>query len=162
MRIAALALVFILSACASSPGTAPPSSVVTSTGTWTFAFDAGPGIASATLSGADGKPDLRVTCEAPRGDLMVTDWTFTRARHGDTQATVSVGGASKTVPARVGGDGAGRQALTFSLPPRDPLFQTLVPSAPVRTSAAGYTHNWAAGAASRLNDVINSCRTLGS
>jgi hypothetical protein len=162
MRVAVFAVVLTLAGCASSPQNAPPSSAVTSTGTWAFAFDAGPGLASATLSGADGKPDLRVTCEAPRGDLMVTDWTFTRARHGDTQATVSIGSATKTVPARVGGDGAGRQALTFSLPPRDPLFQTLYPNAAVRTAASGYTHNWAAGAASRLNDVINSCRTLGS
>jgi hypothetical protein len=162
MRFAAVAAILTLSACAGAPDVQPPSPVTTSTGTWTFAFDAGPGIASATLSAADGRPALRVTCEAPRGDLMVTDWTFSRARQGDSQATVSVGGATKTVPARIAGDGAGRQALTLSLPPRDPVFQALTPGAPVRTDAAGYTHNWAPGAASRLNDVINACRTLGS
>lgn len=162
MRLAFAAACLVLAACAGGPDAAPPSKDVTSTGTWTFAFDAGPGLASATLAGPDGRPALRVTCEAPRGDLMVTDWTFSRARQGDAQATVSVGAASKTVAARIAGDGAGRQALMFSLPPRDTLFQTLAPTAPVRTAAAGYSHSWAAGAATRLNDVINACRTLGS
>lgn len=162
-RLLLAATVFALAACASAPAVeAPASPVTTSVGTWTYAFDAGPGLASATLSGADGQPIVRVNCTAPRGDLMITDWTFSRARQGDAQATFSVGGGSKTVPARIAGDGAGRQALTASLPPRDPLFAGLVPSSPVKTAAAGYTHTWAAGAASRINDVINSCRTLGS
>lgn len=157
------ATVLALGACASKPNVeAPVSPVSTSVGTWTYAFDAGPGLASATLSGADGQPIVRVNCESPRGDLMIMDWTFSRARQGDAQATFSVGGASMTVPARVAGDGAGRQALIASLPPRDPLFAALTPSSQVKTVAAGYTHNWAAGAASRINDVINSCRTLGS
>lgn len=159
MRVVVVAAAFGLAACASSPDSAPPPSAVTSTGTWAFAFEAGAGLASATLSGADGKPDLRVTCEPPRGDLMITDWTFTRARHGDTQATVSVGNATRTVAARVGGDGAGRQALTFALSPSDPLLQTPSADAPVRTVASGYTHHWAAGGSSRLNDVITACRT---
>lgn len=162
-RLVLAAAVLALPACASGPEPiAPPPKDITSAGTWTFAFDAGPGIASATLSGADGRPALRVTCQAPRGDLMVTDWTFSRARQGDAPATVSVGAAQKTVPGRVAGDGAGRQALTFALPPLDPLFAGIAPASPVRTAAGGYSHTWAPGAASRLNDVINSCRTLGS
>ncbi|MDX2233103.1 MAG: hypothetical protein NW200_01275 [Hyphomonadaceae bacterium] len=161
--LAAAAALAALAACASGADRATtPSSDVTSTGTWAYAFDAGPGIASATLSGADGRPALRVTCTAPRGDLMVTDWLFSRARQGDAEATVTVGAVSKSVPGRIAGDGAGRQALTFALPPRDPMFAAMTPSSSVKTSAAGYTHTWAPGAATRLNDVINSCRTLGS
>lgn len=152
-----------LAACAGTPPPAGPQApAVTSAGTWTYAFDAGPGLASATLSGADGRPALRVLCQAPRGDLMVTDWTFSRVRQGETQATVTVGQAGKTVPGLIAGDGAGRQVLTFALPPQDPLFAAMTPSSPVKTAAAGYTHTWAPGAASRLNDVINSCRTIGS
>ena len=89
-------------------------------------------------------------------------WTFSRAHQGDVQSTVSVGAASRTVAARAEGDGAGRQALMFALQPRDPLFAALTPSAEITTVAGGYTHHWAAGAASRINDVINSCRTIGS
>ncbi len=162
-RLVLVAALVALSACASKPDASAPAPLIfTSTGTWTYAFDAGPGLASATLSGADGQPIVRVTCEASRGDLLITDWTFSSARQGDAQATFSVGGASKTVTARIAGDGAGRQVLTAALPPRDPVFAGLVPSSPVKTVAAGYTHTWAAGAASRINDVINSCRTLGS
>lgn len=162
MRSFVIAAALLLAACAGKPPPATPAKAWTSSGTWAFAFDAGPGIASAILSGAEGRPVIRVTCTAPRGDLMITDWTFSLARQGDTTATVTVGEASKTVPARIAGDGAGRQVLTLSLPPRDPLFQALTPNAPMRTQASGYTHTWAPGAASRLNDVINSCRTLGS
>ena len=159
---AAVAVSLAVSACASAPEPSAPSPVTTSAGTWTYAFDAGPGIASALLSGPDGRAQLRVTCQAPSGDLMVTDWTFSRLRQGDVQATVSVGSASKTVTARAEGDGAGRQALMLALPPRDPLFAALTPSAAITTVAGAYTHHWAPGAASRINDVINSCRTIGS
>ena len=158
-----LALAVSLAGCASGPKPeVAPSPITNSAGTWTFAFDAGPGIASATLSGRDGRPDLRITCQAPRGDLMITDWTFSRARQGEVQATVSVGSASKTVSARIEGDGAGRQALMAALAPTDQVFAALTPSAPIRTVASGYTHNWAPGAASRINDVINACRSIGS
>ena len=156
-----VAAALTLAACASAPAPAP-SPVTTSSGTWTYAFDAGPGLASAILSGPDGRPQLRITCQAPSGDLMVTDWTFSRARQGDVQATVSVGAASKTVTARAEGDGAGRQALMLSLAPSDPLFAALSPSAAITTVAGAYTHLWAPGAAARINDVINSCRTIGS
>lgn len=164
MRPAVLsALALGLAACASAPPVeAPPSPATTSAGTWTFAFDAGPGLASAILHAADGRPLLRVTCEAPRGDLQVTDWTFSRARQGEAQATVSVADQGAVTAGRIAGDGAGRQALTFALSPRDPVFGALTPSASVRTAAAGYTHTWAQGAATRLNDVINACRTMGS
>jgi hypothetical protein len=162
MRTVVFAAALLLAACASKPPPAAPARAWISSGTWAFAFDAGPGIASATLAGADGRPVLRVLCTAPRGDLMITDWTFSLARQGDTSATLTVAAAAKTGPGRIAGDGAGRQVLTFAINPRDPVFQALTPEAPIRTQAAGYTHTWAPGAASRINDVINSCRTLGS
>lgn len=161
---AALAAVAIgLAACATPTPmeTAPPSSVA-SAGVWAYSFDAGPGIAAAVLTGADGRPLVRMQCQAPRGDLIVTDWTFSRTRQGEVQATVSVGTASKTIAARVAGDGAGRQALAFALPTRDPLWDALTPSVTVKTDAGGFTHVWAAEAASRINDVLNSCRNQGS
>jgi hypothetical protein len=162
-RFLVAAACLVLSACAGGPAPdAPPPRDFASGGTWAFAFDAGPGIASAILSGPDGRPAIRVTCEAPRGDLAVTDWMFSRARQGETQATVSVAAGSRTVAARVAGDGAGRQALMFQISPLDPVFAALAPAAPVKVEAAGYTHAWAPGAASRLNDVINACRTIGS
>jgi hypothetical protein len=162
MRRTFLAAALLLSACASGQTTAAPPMSVTSAGVWAYAFDAGPGIASATLTGADGRLVLRLTCQAPRGDLEVTDWAFSRTRQGDVSATVSVAGQPKTVAGRVAGDGAGRQALTLTLPARDPMWNALTPSAPVRTEAAGFTHVWAPEAASRINDVLNSCRSLGS
>lgn len=151
-----------LAACASGQTTTTaPATSTTSSGVWAYSFDAGPGIATATLAGGDGKPLVVLTCHAPRGDLQVQDWTFTRGQ-GDTQATFSLGGQSKTVPARIAGDGAGRIAMSMTLPSRDPMWNALTPSAPVRTTAGGFTHTWAPEAASRINDVLNSCRALGS
>jgi len=160
--VLAAAATLALTACASSGETvtAPPTNT-TSSGVWAYAFDAGPGVATATLTGSDGKPLVKLTCQAPRGDLQVQDWTFTRGQ-GDTQAMFSLAGQSKTVPARIAGDGAGRIALTMTLPARDPMWNALTPSAPVRTTSGGFTHVWAPEAASRINDVLNSCRALGS
>lgn len=162
-RLVLAAAMLALTACASSgeTATAPPTST-TSAGVWAYAFDAGPGVATATLTGSDGRPLIKLTCQAPRGDLQVEDWAFSRVRQGDAQATFSLAGQSKTVPARIAGDGAGRIALTMTLPARDPMWNALTPTASVKTVASGFTHVWAPEAASRINDVLNSCRSLGS
>ncbi len=164
LAAAALAAVALgLAGCAAQTPvqTLPPSSI-NSAGVWAYSFDAGPGIATAILTGADGQTLVRMQCQAPRGDLIVTDWTFSRTRQGALEATLTVGSATKAFPARVAGDGAGRQALAFTLPTRDPLWNTLSPAVTIKTEAGGFTHVWAAESASRINDVLNSCRNLGS
>lgn len=153
-----------LAACAGQPRetVAPPASSATSAGVWAYAYDAGPGIATAVLTGADNLPVVRLACQSPNGNLVVTDWTFSRVRQGDAATTFTVGAQSKQITARIAGDGAGRQALVMTLPSRDPMWNALSPSAPVTTTAQGFTHNWAPESASRINDVLNSCRSLGS
>lgn len=153
-----------LAACAGAPKetvAAPPTSA-SSAGVWAYSFDAGPGIATAILTGADNQPLVKLSCQSPNGNLVVTDWTFSRVRQGDAPTTFSVGAQIKQMTARIAGDGAGRQALTISLPSRDPMWNALTPSAPVKTTALGFTHNWAPESASRINDVLNSCRSIGS
>jgi hypothetical protein len=152
-----------LAACATptSAPTLPPTSI-NSAGVWAFEFDAGPGIATAMLTGADGRTLVRLQCQAPRGDLIVTDWTFSRVRQGDVATTVTVGSATKNFNARVAGDGAGRQALAFTLPTRDPLWNALTPASTIKTEGGGFTHVCAAESASRINYVLNSCRNQGS
>lgn len=153
-----------LAACASAPTetVAPPPTSGASAGVWAYAYDAGPGIATAVLTGADNQPLVRLACQSPNGNLVVTDWTFSRVRQGDAPTTFAVGTQSKQLTARIAGDGAGRQALVITLPSRDPFWNALSPSAAVTTTAQGYTHNWAPESASRINDVLNSCRSIGS
>jgi len=153
-----------LAACASSHKevVAPPPTSASSAGVWAYAYDAGPGIATAVLTGADNQPLVRLACQSPNGNLVITDWVFSRVRQGDAPATFSVGAQSKQITARIAGDGAGRQALVITLPSRDPMWNALSPSAPVTTTALGFTHNWAPESASRINDVLNSCRSIGS
>lgn len=166
MRRLLLAAVAVcgLAACAGSPKetVAPAASSASSSGVWAYSFDAGPGIATAVMTGADNLPLVKLSCQSPNGNLVVTDWTFSRVRQGDTQATFAIGAQTKQVAARIAGDGAGRQALTMTLPSRDPMWNALAPAAAVKTTASGFTHNWAPESASRINDVLNSCRSLGS
>jgi hypothetical protein len=56
-------------------------------------------------------------------------------------------------------DGYGSVAAT---PSSDKVFRALTPTAPVSDSTPTRTHVWAAGAASKINDVLNSCRATGS
>lgn len=153
-----------LTACATPAPSAPtlPPASINSAGVWAYSFDAGPGIATAILTGADGHMLVRLQCQAPQGDLIVTDWTFSRVRQGDVAVKVSIDAATKSFTARVAGDGAGRQALAFTLPTRDPLWNMLTPASTVKTEGGGFTHVWAAESASRINDVLNSCRNQGS
>ncbi|MFZ4068974.1 MAG: lipoprotein [Caulobacterales bacterium] len=163
--LAAVAAV-ALAGCASSPPPAPeapPRAGVQSAGTWAFSFDPGPGLASATLTGADGKLLVRMSCQAPRGDLQVNDWTFERAAANPAVSVrFGVGAGVYPTSGAIGADGGGRNGLSFSVPSRDPVFRGLNPTASVTIATPTRTHTLAPGAAVRLNDVLNSCRATGS
>lgn len=133
-----------------------------SVGTWTFSFDAGPGVASAVLGGPDGLKLFEMTCQSPRGPVSVKDWTFARAKQGETSALLKINAASASLPARVLGTGDGRQALAFEAPAGDAVWRALTPAAAVSIAASGREHVLASGAASRINDVLNACLQRGS
>jgi hypothetical protein len=154
-----------LAGCASPPKSdpTPPQAHLQSAGTWAFSFDPGPGLAAATLTGADGKLLVRMSCQAPRGDLQVNDWTWERAQPNPGLAVrFGVGAQNYATSGAIGPDGAGRNGLSFTVPGRDPVFRGLNPTAAVTIATPTRTHTLAPGAAVRLNDVLNSCRATGS
>lgn len=147
-----------LAGCASTPAAAPaPAGPQTSAGTWSFGFDAGPGIANADLKGADGALLARLSCQAPKGPFVVTDWT--NAAEG--RASFAIGDAAAAAMAVVE-PVEGRPAAKVAIPVADSVFRALTPAAPVALTINGRTHVLASGAASRVNDVLNSCRATGS
>jgi hypothetical protein len=154
----------VLAGCASSgaPAVGEGAGPSRSVGTWTFSFDAGPGLASAILGGSDGLVLFEMKCQAPRGPVSIKDWTFARAKQGETSATLKINASATTQAARVLGTGDGRQALAFEAPASDPVWRALTPEAQVSVNSGGREHALASGAASRMNDVLNACLQRGS
>jgi len=161
---AALAAAATLAACATTTETpTPPKAQVSSAGSWAYTFDAGSGLARATLSGADGAKLVEVACKAPNGDMAVTDWTWSKASVKEAVPVEFAIGSGKAAPVgRIASAADGRVALQFATPSSDKVFRALTPTAPVSDSTPTRTHVWAAGAATKINDVLNSCRATGS
>lgn len=162
--LATAAIAAALAACATTTETpTPPKAQVLSSGSWAFTFDAGAGMARAVLSGADGSKLVEVACKAPNGTVDVTDWTWSKAAAKEAVPVEFAIGSGKAGPiGRVAPAADGRNALQFSTPSNDKVFRALTPNAPVSDSTPTRTHVWAAGAATRINDVVNSCRAMGS
>lgn len=161
---AAAAALAAVAACATTTETpTPPKASVASAGSWAYAFDAGSGIARATLSGGDGAKLVEVACQAPNGAVAVTDWTWSRASVKEAVPVEFTIGSGKAAPiGRIAPAVDGRTALQFSTPSSDKVFRSLTPVAAVSTATATRVHTWAAGAGTRINDVLNSCRATGS
>jgi hypothetical protein len=162
--LAATAALATLAACATTETTpTPPKAQITSAGSWAFTFDAGSGLARTVLSGADGSKLVEVACKSPNGAVDVTDWTWSKASAKDAVPVEFAIGSGKAAPVgRIAPAADGRNALLFSTPSNDRVFRALTPTAPVSTSTPTRTHVWAAGSATRINDVVNSCRAQGS
>lgn len=142
--IAALAL-SSLAACASAP---TPSS-----GGWSYGYDAGRGLATATQREPGGSTSATFTCRPPNGDLTITDYTLA----GSGEATIRVGSYEMRASARSEG---GR--LVIALPQSPPALAAAVPGAAMSISAGGSTHALAPGAAERFSEVANACWQRGS
>jgi hypothetical protein len=165
IRALALAAALALAGCASTPTTAPPASgaaAYSAQGQWSFAFDAGPGVATATYA-APGKPaEIVLSCAAPRGPFTVQDFTLTAAPRG-ASGQFAIGGSSSNHVAQPLPAADGRTPYTFTLGVRDTVFNALTPNAAVTIAVSGGAPRaLPAGAASRINDVLNSCRVSGS
>jgi hypothetical protein len=112
------------------------------------------------LSGGDGLV-VRVSCQAPRGDLVITDWMFSTMPAGSAPATIYVGQRSEQAFGVIG-QAPGGQALTTRISPTASLWDPLPRNAEIRVQAAGAIHYYPEGAAGAISDVINSCRVFGS
>ena len=166
LAFAALSAFVFAAGCATQQPTPPRGSVnvaaeIVSSGVWANAFDAGPGVATATLSGPRGLA-VRITCQAPNGAVKITDWGFSKPNQGNAPTTIYVGSASGQSLGLITGVGDGRQALVFDIASNDRVWNSLTPSAEIRVGAGGAVNRWPAGSAQAISDLVNSCRTIGS
>lgn len=161
--VIAAAAALALAACASTgAGRAAPAGPEPAVlaGTWRFDFDAGPGVALATLTDAAGLIQASVRCQAPRGPIVVTDFALAPLAE-DRSVSLSIGAWQTTTLGAQTTD-SGRTAVRFSLPPQDPVFQAITAAAPVRVSTGARGHAWAPDAALQMNAVLNACIARGS
>lgn len=144
-----------LAACA-TPAPEPVSS--RSTGGWTFNYDSVTGLSTAQQTDADGTVSVRVTCQTPSGDMMLTDYRLGRTR-GEQQVRFTIGQEAITVPGE--GDGS---SLTVRLPRRPPNLGAYahLSQDTVSLAAGGATHTYATGAVEKFALVANSCWPVGS
>jgi hypothetical protein len=153
----------VLSACASTAGPRPGATGPTPpviAGDWSFDFDAGPGVATATLIDAAGQTRAVVRCQAPRGPIVLTDFSLPPLA-ADRSVSLTIG-AYQSTTLGAGVTDNGRAAVRFSLPPADPVFQAITPHAPVRLATDNRGHVWQPGAALQINAVLNACIAPGS
>ncbi|MGE0830947.1 MAG: hypothetical protein AB7O04_16560 [Hyphomonadaceae bacterium] len=144
-----------LAACASAPQPTTSRAV----GAWSFGYDGATGLYTATQVDEGGRTTARVTCQAPNGDMTITDYVAGVGARGDQQVRFAIGQEAITVPGRSDG-----RTLTVRLPRRPPNLQAYahLSREPVTVSVGSRTHAYAEGAVVKFAEVANSCWPQGS
>lgn len=156
--ISAVLLALVLGACASTPPPAADSGRALS-GAWRFTVE--DGLATATLTGASG-PLAVISCQAPRGPVVIADYSFADVRDPAPTARFRLGGVESLAPARISAFN-GAQGLVVFIAPSDAVFQTITATAPVSVGIiGGASATWPAGSAMQVNAVLNACISRGS
>lgn len=147
-----------LAACASTPPSAPSApGAADLSGTWTFNFDAGPGVASSVLTDASGVALARISCQSPRGPLIVADWSYPTRNDPAPMASLALGAQTAMAPGRLQVVD-GRTALVFAVPLNEPAFQRIAPDQRVATQIVGGPRvEWPAGSAGQFATVLAAC-----
>ena len=141
----AAALLSVLAACASAP--------TPSAGGWSIGYDPATRLSTATQREPNGQVTATFACQAPSGDLIITDYTLS----GASEATVTMGTLSIRVPAHAAGGG-----LAVALPQRPPILSAVGDNVAMTVAAGGRTHTLAPGAGIKLRDVALACWPQGS
>jgi hypothetical protein len=144
-----------LASCA----TAPAPVTARSDGGWTFEYNAANGVSTATQSNPGGAVTARITCQAPNGDMQLSDYVVGAGLRGSQRARFTIGQETIEVPAEANGT-----ALNVRLPRRPPNLTAYAHLSrdPVSLSAGGRNHAYAAGAVEKFAQVANSCWPVGS
>jgi hypothetical protein len=160
---AALSLMSLgLAACASGPEepVGPPTRA--SSGVWSFDYDAGLGLAAATLRSPQGALLIEIQCQAPAGPIEFRDWTFGGMEAGAIPATFAFGPGRVDVTALSPATPAGRGGLSFSISPTAPVIMAAPFGARTAVETADAIHEWGPQAAENINAVASACAQRGS
>ncbi|MGE0045906.1 MAG: hypothetical protein AB7T08_09110 [Hyphomonadaceae bacterium] len=143
-----------LAACAS----APPSTT-RAAGGWAWQYDPATGLATAQQTSAEGRVTVRVSCQAPSGDLTISDYVLGAGGRGSEQVQFRIGNESITVDGRNEGG-----ATVIRMPRRPPNLQAYAHLSrdAVTLTAGSRSHTYAADAIEKIALVANSCWPVGS
>ncbi|MEJ0060392.1 MAG: hypothetical protein WDM79_12825 [Terricaulis sp.] len=134
--------------------TAPSAAYAQAPG-WSYAYTNG--VVTATQRNEEGNTTATLTCAPPTGDIIITDYTFGRAGRRATQATVSVGPFSVTVPAAEEQLSRRVKVITVHLPQRPPILAAVQPTDRLTVVVNNVTHTYLPGSATQLKDVAYGC-----
>lgn len=121
---------------------------------WSYAYV--DGVATATERDDRGRVTATLTCRPPEGDIVISDFTLTRAGRRAQTAAVRIGNMSINVPMEIKGRGRNR-AVTINLPQRPPILAGVQPSDNLSVTVNNRTRTFHDGSATRMKEVAYAC-----
>lgn len=123
-------------------------------GSWTFSYDVATATAMATLRDSDGDLAATVSCRAPNGELVFTDYDL--GGRGTRDATIRSGSYSMQWRGRFDRVN-GERALIISMPQSPPVLAAIRPNTPISVQVGGDTHSWGSNGSERIWQVAYMC-----
>ena len=121
---------------------------------WSYAYVEG--VATATERDDRGRVTATLTCRPPEGDIVISDFTLTRAGRRAQTAAVRIGNMTINVPMELKGRGRNR-AVTINLPQRPPILAGAQPSDNLSVTVNNQTRTFHDGSATRMKEVAYAC-----
>lgn len=121
---------------------------------WRYAYENG--AATATETNDDNDVIVTISCRPPDGEMVLTDYTFGREVRRATQATVTIGDMSVTVPATVTRERR-KHIVAIRLPQRPPVLAGIQPHHTLSVTVAGQTHTYSSGGPGKMAEVAYGC-----
>lgn len=144
--VAAVVCAFALAAPGVSPAQTQPG--------WSYAYI--DGVATATERDQRGRVTATMTCRAPTGDIVLSDFTLARHARRAAISAVRIGALSVNVPSSVQGRGNNR-ALVINLPQRPPILAAVQPTDQLSVTVNNQTHTFLEGGPARMREVAWGC-----
>jgi hypothetical protein len=121
---------------------------------WSYAYVEG--VATATERDDRGRVTATLTCRPPEGNIVISDFTLTRAARRAQTAAVRIGNMSINVPMELSGRGRNR-AVTINLPQRPPILAAVQPTDNLSVTVNNETRTFRDGSATRMKEVAYAC-----
>lgn len=121
-----------------------------------WAYEYTNGVATATERDERGRVIATISCQAPTGDIVVSDFTLARAARRATHSEVRIGVMAVNVPSRVEGRGRNR-ALTINLPQRPPILAAMQPTDQLSVTVNSQSRTLSEGGPQKMREVAYAC-----
>ncbi len=133
---------------------AAPSAGLAQQGAWTYEYTNG--VATATERDERGRVTATISCRAPTGDIVLSDFTLARAARRATHSEVRIGAIAVLVPSRLEGRGRNR-ALSISLPQRPPILAAGQTTDQLSVTVNNQSRTLSEGGPQKMREVAYAC-----